>query len=326
MPPHPDAFYTAGLDAASGLSANSKRTYSEHLRMLQHLGSPAAASHHLYTLDHVVRHPKSMYALICAKSAQSMSRMSYISAVLTLFRHIPELAERYPRAVDAWRAHLAVESSKAAQRYDNNEPTAAQLAAHVPWADVLKARDALSRDSIEYLLMAMYTMIPPLRADFDRLAILHSKPNGRQVAEETPNYVLIEPASTTLFLNAYKTRKNTGHEYSKVLPPQLRAAIDRSLGQCPRAFLFTQPRSGEPFSTPHAYTVFAGRIFKRVLHNPHASTNTLRHSYITALPDRMKVGVRDQIARDMLHTTAMSYRYRLDVDSDDDDFDPATLT
>jgi hypothetical protein len=308
-----DAYYEAALDAAP-LSQASKRTYHGHLRVLRALTGK--------DIDYIVRHPKPMLAAIYQKTSEVLSRKSYINSVTTLFRHVPELAEKYSVQAAAWRAAQAVELAAAAKRYDSNEPTDRQRAAHVPWADVLKARDALPKDGNDYLLLCMFTKIPPLRADFDRLAIVHKKLTAAQVATE-PNYLLVSPnpgadgvPSMTLVLNEFKSKGARLQQYHKELPPDLCAVVHASLERQPRPYLFVRPSTGERFTSPSAYSLFANRILKRVFAPKPVNINTLRHSFVSALPDRLRVAAKDAIARDMLHSPAMQERYKLYFDDD----------
>jgi hypothetical protein len=306
-----DAYYEAALDAAP-LSVLSKRTYHTHLRTLRALVGK--------DIDYIVRHPKPVYAAICAKTQQVLTRKSYINSITTLFRHLPGLAEKYPAQAIAWRAAQAVELTAAAKRYDSNEPTDKQRAAHVPWADVLKARDALPKASVDYLLLCMFTKIPPLRADFDRIAILHRKPTAAQVAAE-PNYLVVSSTpgadgvpSMTLVLNEFKTKGARLQQYFKDLPEDLCAVIHASLEREPRSYLFVSPLTGERFNSTNAYGLFVMRILRRVFAPKRVNINTLRHSFVSALPDRLRVADKDAIARDMLHSPAMQDRYKLYFD------------
>lgn len=316
--PDTDSSFLDALSSVTALSFMSKKTYLAHIYMLQDTGGV----HH--TIDYVVRHPQHTYDLICNKTDQAKSRVAYINSILTLYRHIPTLAERYPKEHAAWRVHLALEDGNANKRYEKGEPTDRQRAAHVPWADILRARDALPRDSIDYLFMACNTYMVPLRADLDHIAIHYKQPTAPQL-KASPNYLLIhKPDMMTIVLNEWKTKTASNPTYSQDLLPVLCSIIAASIARSPRDFLFVQLRNGDPFSSAQAFTLFSRRLLKRVLHNEHASQNTLRHSYISALPD-MQPGERDNEARKLGHSPAMSLRYKLNLDGFKK-WDPASMT
>lgn len=320
-----DAFYTDAVARSASLSAMSKRTYASHLRTLQAQG---ACGH---SIDYLVRHPTAVYALICAKTDESMSRMTYISTVLTLYRQVQELTERYPVEHAEWRHHLAVETAASGERYLNNKATSRQLAAHVPWPRVLEARDALPRGGQDHLLMSMYTRVPPLRCDLDRVRLYtEGRTPTQDQQRESPNYLLIDAAkmTMTLVLGEFKTKKEHTPEYRHTLPPNLTATIRASLELEPREYLLVQPRFGDPFPTADAYTKHANKVLRRVLGNPVVSISSLRHSFLTWLPAELTVGKREQVARLMTHSFSQQARYiyhDLNGDKCESDFEVSSM-
>lgn len=306
MPVRGDAFYAAAL-ASTSLSADTKRSYDSKLRRLQDI----TGVHH--TVQWVLTHPTAVYKSLVAKTADSTTRAVCITAVLSIFRHIPSLKKEHEREHMHWSEHMRKESKETAKRYNDNKPTPRQAAAHVPWAQVVRARDALAVESREYLLMSMYTMHPPARADYDRLAIRYKAPTAEEVKTE-PNYLLIKgPSTMIMYLNAYKTKKAGGEGMTQELPPHLCAVIKSSLDREPRDFMFTEVRSGRPFKDAAAYTVWGGRVLKRVLGNKNASFNTLRHSFLSWLSTQeekdVTEGDRKDVARLMMHGLGMAGAY-----------------
>lgn len=305
-PDRSDAFYSAALNSAP-LSAETRRSYDSKVRRLQDI----TGVHH--TVHWVLSHPAHVYVHLVDKTKDPTTRAACIGAVMSMYRHIPALKERYAAEYGTWGEYAALESVERAKRYDSNQPTPRQAAAHVPWADVESARDALPVDSIEYLLMAMYSFQPPARADYDRLAIRYTEPTEKDL-EATPNYLRMQgPVTITMHLNAYKTKKVGQEGMTQDLPSHLCAVIWASLERDPREFLFTEARSGQPFKGADSYTKWAGRILKRVLNNPSASFNTLRHSYLNHLGtipiENLSEAGRKEIARRMMHSPAMARQY-----------------
>lgn len=286
-------------------------------------------------MHHLATEPTEVYVQICAKTQQVLSRKGYINAILALFHHVAGLAKAHPNELVEWRAHLAAEAATD-KRYETNEPTERQKEAHIPWAKIEEKRDALDPDSPGYLLLCMYSLLPPTRGDFDRLAVYEQTPAPEQV-EATPNYLLIHPApkgkqsskikeqaGIRLTMNAFKTHnvsKGMG-EYTHELPAELCTVIHRSLALNPRRFLFCQSRPRrpyveeggaqcQPFTTPSAYVSYADKLMQKVLEKPTASINMLRHSFASALPDRMRTGDKRAIAKLMCHSPSMNDAYRL---------------
>lgn len=304
----PDKFYTDALEAAK-LSVATMRVYNSNLKMLQGLGGTR------HTTDYVIRHPTQTYALICKKTSKSMSRKTYIGAVMSLFKNVPGLAERHPKELVVWQQAHTEECAAADEWYTMNKATERQEHTHVPWPEVLRVRDELPRDGMDYLFLSMYTYLPPARLDYDRLAMLmprDKEPTTPAELEAEPNYVVISsPRQMTMHLNAYKSKPKDGPGMTQDLPPVLCAIVWASLQRKPRRYLFNELITGEPFKTSTAHIVYASRLLKRVLKNNAVSVSALRHSFITNLPARLKAGVREDIARRMMHGVAQSLCYNL---------------
>lgn len=303
---HSDKFYSDAL-AAAPLSEETKRSYASKIKRLQDI----TGDHH--TTHWVLSHPAQVYARLVDNTKDSTTRAVCIAAVSSMFRHIPGLKQRHADAYAEWGRHLKFENAETVERYDSNKPTPRQAAAHVPWEQVRAARDALPKDSVEYLLLAMYSYLPPVRCDYGRLAIHYKEPTPSE-KEDEPNYVCIKgPRAMTMHLNAYKTKKAGRDGMTQDLPPHLCDVVWASLEREPREFLFNEVRSGNPFKGADAYTKWAARIFKRVLGNPNASTNTLRHAYLSWLDTQQEYevseGMRKDIARQMCHSPAMGRAY-----------------
>ena len=56
-------------------------------------------------------------------------------------------------------------------KYQSNKPNDRQEKAYVSFDDVEKIRNKLKKGSMSRLLLSMYTMIPPVRSDYDKIAI-----------------------------------------------------------------------------------------------------------------------------------------------------------
>lgn len=157
---------------------------------------------------------------------------------------------------------------------------------------------------------------------------VHLKMPSAKQEQVDPNYLVIgrDGKTMTLVLGEFKTRRDERTpKYSHVLPPLLCETIAASLAHQPRKYLLVQPRFGDPFPSANAYTKYANKVLKRVLGNPGVSTSSLRHSFLTSLPARLKLGARRELARLMMHSPerAMSYVYHFE--EGEGDFDVASM-
>ena len=64
------------------------------------------------------------------------------------------------------------DSSGKTERYKENK---------MEWSEIIKARDALPKNSVEYVVMCLYTIIPPRRNLDMILKIGTPEPNGELV-------------------------------------------------------------------------------------------------------------------------------------------------
>lgn len=284
----------------ANLSSTSKRVYLERLKVLmqQHTSD-------LYT---IVTEPTKYIEWIHKTYESDQTRKSYLSGVLALFRHNPGLKDQEKQAYLAWYEAFQKVHERIEDRYKRNEPTEKQKAGYVPYDQVVAARDTLKKGSDERLLFSMYTYLPPLRCDFNRVRIFKGHvPDGD--AEKEPNYIVLANKDATLYLNEYKTKNKATAPYEKKLPEALVQELKASLDERPRIWLFLDS-NGNPFH-PKSYTKWANRIFARVL-KKRMTISMIRHAYINSLDfNKITVAEKEAIARDMAHTVGTQDRYRL---------------
>jgi hypothetical protein len=267
------------------------------------------------SVKHLTRHPRKAHtAIVDHHGDVPQTVRSYITAFLALFRHNPKMAEKHQKEYAEFKKIFQTIDKVVRERYDSNAPTERQREAYMPWADVIARRDALGRDkaartSIDYLILCLYTMIPPLRADFGNVRILKREPLGNDALDG--NYLVLRDRHMRLVLNEFKSKCKSIRQYNKVLPDSLDAVVRESLKAHPRKFLLVSPRTQEPFIRDNTYVVFVHRVFERIL-GKKVSISMLRHIYVNSLDfNTMTSGQKCQLAADMLHSTATNDRYRL---------------
>lgn len=278
------------------LSNVTKRTYLERLRyMIQDTKTD------LYT---ILTNPKKYLDWIKNHSSSLQTQKSYISAILAVFKHTPDIKKTEQKHYYDWYQGFKEIHHQIDQKYKMNQPTDKQQQAYVPYADIIRKRDELAKGSRERLLLAMYTYLPPLRSDFNQIYLYDKKP----ASYEHPNYIRLFESSPKLILNEYKTVvKNDSFE--KELPPELVSEIKDSLEKEPREWLFMD-RNNKPYKE-NSYNRWVNRtlqkLFKKAL-----TISLIRHSYINSLDfNKMTIIEKEKIAKDMAHTVNTQDRYRL---------------
>jgi hypothetical protein len=267
------------------------------------------------SVKYLTRHPKKAHAAIVDNHGDVPQTVrAYIIAFLALFRHNPKMAEQHHKEYAEFKKIFQTIDKVVKERYDSNEPTERQREAYMPWADVIAKRDALgrtsgARTSIDYLIICLYTMIPPLRADFGNVRILKKEPVGKDALDG--NYLVLRDRYMRLVLNEFKSKCKSIRQYNKVLPDDLDAVVRESLQAHPRKFLLVSPRTQEPFVRDNTYVVYVHRVFERIL-GKKISISMLRHIYVNSIDfNSMTSGQKCQLAADMLHSTTTNDRYRL---------------
>jgi hypothetical protein len=135
--------------------------------------------------------------------------------------------EFYTKLMDDINAELKDGTNKT-ERYKENE---------MEWADILEARDKLPKDSIEYVVMCLYTLMPP-RRNLDYIMKI-GKP------EETGNWY----DGKNFYFGNYKT---AGKYHTQVVEPndELKQVLHSYLENRPfRTNDLLVKKSGNPFTT-----------------------------------------------------------------------------
>jgi len=180
--------------------------------------------------------------------------------------------------------------------------------------DIVKKRDELESGSISKLLLAFYTYLPPVRADYGSVEIVHAE-------EETtsPNYIrILDESHAICILTEFKTAKR----YKKIentLPEPLLQQLQTSLLKQPRTHLFVN-QNDKPF-TRNAFTVWTKRILSK-LFNTQLTLVIVRHLFLSSLNyDSVTVEELVELGNKMGHSIQMQRGYVWKDDSDDDSSD-----
>ena len=190
----------------------------------------------------------------------------FIMSVLSFFRHCRAILSHFkPETVEQMRQHWVTiydeNEAPIIQRRLENKPTDVQMkkqGSQLDFAHIIKVRDELPVGSPERLLLCMYTMIPPVRADYYSCQIV----NGEEEAVQ-PNYIRNRsPDRVESVLTDFKTAKSYGR-IENVFPPELVAELMASLENTPRSYLFLNA-NGKPH-TRNSFTLWSRRCLTRVL-------------------------------------------------------------
>lgn len=246
------------------------------------------------------------------------TKKAYINAILTLFKHTEGLKNILAGSHARWLNHYRQVNSAAQVKYETCQASERQRNAYVKWDDILARRDQLDKSSPDYLILCMYTMIPPGRADMNEVRIFNDRLPSDEDEERFPNHLLIDHSTEsitgfptmTLIYNEFKTRSKRLQKYENELPLDLTSVVADSLKRKPRDFLIVSPKTGRPYHNPHSFTVYVDRMLFRIFNKP-VTINTLRHSFINSINLNLLTPMDKKILSDkLMHSTSMFERYR----------------
>lgn len=271
------------------LTPSSKTTYINSLIKVCKICSA--------TLIDVLHAPNKFAPILLEKVTSKQTARTYISAIISVLKG---QGQGHKVAYDAWYLVFTNVRAELKNKFLKQEPSQKQIDAHVQWEEIIKARDAIKdKLSLEYVLMCLVTMIPPRRQlDWFNIMVCTSKP------DPCCNHINITHETPYVFLCVYKTWPTYGN-YESPLPSSLVNVIK---SVCDKGgFLFKKE-----FNSVEQFTSWSNRIIKKVLQNPAASMNTLRHSYASYMArtnPNMSLWMRAVLARDMGHSLEESLAY-----------------
>lgn len=206
---------------------------------------------------------------------------------------------------DTWTTIITNNQAPIIHRRLQQKPTPLQEkkgGTKLTFQDIVNKRDQLDTGSISKLLLAFYTYLPPVRADYGSVEIVHA-----QQETTSPNYIrIIDNTHAVCILTEFKTAKH----YKKIentLPDTLLQELQASLLAHPRTYLFVNQQD-KPF-TRNAFTVWTKRILSK-LFNTQLTLVILRHLFLTSLDyDTLTVEELVELGNKMGHSIQMQRGY-----------------
>jgi hypothetical protein len=259
-----------GLFQKTPLSVNSQKQFSVKLAQWVHYLSEEK------TLNHLISNPSSSFDMLCGISSISHSHANHHIYISSIVSYLTHLFPSHP-CLDQWKALQKNNSLPLAEHYLDHKPTVLQKDKVVSYDHLIAVLQSLSIGSYERLLLAFYTLIEPLRADYYATKIFFS---SSDICDTCDNYILIDKdyGSATLYVNDFKTKGRHG-TIVNTLSSELINELRNSLTMSPRSYLFVCHESGLPFNRK-LFSNWACRTLSRILKQPMTLT-ALRHIYIS---------------------------------------------
>lgn len=304
--PEDHPWVRAILDA--NISNLTKEQYVRNVYTLQRLANGRL-------LEDIIAHPKTMLKRIEAEYDANQTRKSLVSTIKALYKYNPKLKDKYPAQFEKWSQRFREIDRAIINRVAHAEPTQKELLNWVEWKDVLQKQHELASTqygSIPHLLLSMYSLIEPIRADYGNVRIIEG---SRAIPPQNGNYIFLSPYpnQSKLVLHSYKTSRKYG-AFERVLPDNLVDIIRASLRQDPRSYLFASDEDS-PYLKKNSYTRFANRTFERIF-GKRFTISLMRHSFISNIDfNESTPATLFQYSKNMMHSIGMQQLYRRKIPS-----------
>lgn len=262
------------------------------------------------SISHLLKHPFEFGEKLRAYGPSRKDRGIHsldltVASVLSIWKYNPLYKDTHNELYNEWCALKAEIFRPVQVKYLSNEPTDRQKREFIPFEKLVEIRDSLPKGSRARLLIALYTMIPPIRSDYDAVRIYCTQDEIPPECDH--NYIFMDfpdGNNATLVLHEYKTAYKYG--VLKIpIPQALHGEIVASFGDdcIEDSYLFE--RKGGVMYSPNTFNKMANASLKRATGNPHISLTTLRHIYLTRSDINlmnMSGLEREKIARIMGHS------------------------
>lgn len=232
------------------------------------------------------------------------SYKSMLSCVISLIKHSPNFGQLLGQnVIDTYRQEMV----RVREHLDHKQNEKADHGVTISWTEIIEMRKQLSiqnPDSTEYLVLCLYTMIPTMRDNFGKVALIDECEEDMIPLEESDVYYV---NTGRLIISHYKTHKQYGN-VDIVLPKRLQMIIRRSIELRPRKYLVTQKRSSNLVYDPSK----GGKLSAIIKLMFGFGIDDMRHSFATYLDQhrqQFSISERRIIYHIMGHSAGMSEFY-----------------
>lgn len=290
----------------TNLSDRSKKMYSQSVdKWIQFMPSK------YQSVEYIISNPKIAYNCLInsLQTNTPENRHIYLSGAMAVVRHCPDICKKIKNLDNLklqWEKLIKDNSQPIIERRLENKPTPMQQlkgGSDITLHEVQQKRLSLEKGSMSRLLLSMYILIPPVRADYHSAQIVYP---GDKI--NYPNYIIIDNTNIKLVITEYKTAKIYGQIVHEKLPKELHDEIILSLQKQPRQFLFTNAQN-KPY-TRDAFSKWSSRLLEKIFDTDMTLT-LIRHLYISSLDfNKMTTKELDKISKHMGHSLNMQSQYR----------------
>ena len=234
------------------------------------------------------------YAPVLKKEVTNQNtRISYYITIITFMRST-DLKQDHKPIYNVWYTHMMDDRKERNKQLMNHIPTQRQKDTHYDWDVILKKRNSYPIDSLEHLLLGIYTYMPPRRQrDYAKLRV-YTDPQYNPSYDHNFLHINHRDHGPFMFIKEYKNSKLLKPFWNKEIPKKFIDSVKASLKEKPREYLFCKP-DGSPYDRVNAFTKFNNGLLKKMFNNQKMSVNALRHSHATYVNNKSGVTVAERV-------------------------------
>lgn len=240
--------------------------------------------------------PKALFAWFDRKGQGASSQKLYLSAIKN------SDPEAFPKVLQDKLNELYAAQTKKEMTQTLSEK---QQANFVKWADLLAVQKTLATSHTtpaqwkQYLIASLYTLTPPVRADYGSMEV-HTRRDKSRTENE-----LIWNSKPVFVFRKYKTAKTYG-VVELPIPKALQTVLlewFEYLGGVPKYLL------GETAVSSNTFAVSVAETFRKYT-GKEVGVSLIRHSFITySFPSLKTIKQKQSLAMKMLHSRDLQEKY-----------------
>jgi hypothetical protein len=298
------------IDATNLIEPSTKQAYKKKLLQIQKVFFNDKKS-----LYWILSNPEAIYEELKKYVKETRGRFDKTISVHTQRAYLTypysilkfrnrDILEEHPDLENRYKKILEVLNEPIMDIYVNGNALDKETDAYVPYNKLCEVRDSLKSSPVK-LLLSLYTMIPPVRSNYESVRIYAN--DERPEDEEKNNYLIVTSKNQCkLVLNEYKTSKKNGQIVVN-LPDCLCKEILESLNTNPRNYLFET--KGEPYTSTN-FNKWANTHLHKLFNNKFSLTS-FRHIYITDCVPKLELDEKKLVSQIMGHSLNMQKGYDL---------------
>jgi hypothetical protein len=253
------------------------------------------------------KEPKRVIKSLVKLYPNANTRKTYFSRIVRFLRDEEagdDIIEKYVEMMNKYQA-------KVVAQIDAEKLTKNQDEKFLTWDEILDVRDKLEEIKDEsfknyqnYLIVCLYTMLPPLRTDYTPMKVVERTPKSKD-----HNYIMWTKHDPKFILNSYKTSWKYGEKVINKLPKDLVQVIREwfKTWNTKKKYFLLQKDKQSPLSKDDLIQRIRS-IFKKYT-DKQAGINILRHSFLSHVWDTLTHGDRKKNAYIMGHSLGTQSSY-----------------